>query len=262
LERTLLKASMSGPDYPEHPADGIRSTDEKRSKSRKFIGVAATCLILIACLAYVSHLLSGRHFSLFDFSGLVLFLLFIVVVDRIIVPQIGALPPADQLVEPSAEQEKIGALLDGLPADCVVLHNVNSGQGNIDHLVFRKDGAVFLIEDESNGGGTPGKGKPFEKGMAGHADQNALWLQNHLKTRFGFEPWIHAAIVFPSDAGSKSHFKVRGVSVVSPETLLIWMNQASGDRRMTATLWPQVEQLKRELSRLAPNHLAPPAGLR
>ena len=140
-----LKQGMSGPDYPEHPADEIRAADEQRNKGRKFIGLSATCLIFIVCLAYVSHLFSGHRFSFFDFSGLVLFLLFIVVVDRIVLPRLDSLRQPESLAEQDvAADGKIRALLDGLPAGCVVLHDVNTGEASIDHLVFRKDGAVFL----------------------------------------------------------------------------------------------------------------------
>jgi hypothetical protein len=254
---------MSGPDYPEHPADEIRSADEQRNKGRKFIGLSATCLIFIVCLAYVSHLFSGHRFSFFDFSGLVLFLLFIVVVDRIVLPRLDSLRQPDSLAEQDvAADGKIRALLDGLPAGCVVLHDVSTGEASIDHLVFRRDGAVFLIECHSHDkDGTKRNAKLFGKGFASNINQNAFWLRNQLKIRLGFEPWVHAAIVFFDD-GVKSHFKVRGVSVVLPDSLLNWMNQTPGDQRLTANLWPQVEQLKAELSRPASIHLAPLMTLR
>lgn len=256
-----LKRCMSGPDFPEHPADAIRSTDGQRNKSRKFIGLSATCLILIVCLAYVSHLFSGHGFSLFDFSGLVLFLLFVVIVDRLVMPRLDTHQP-DILADQGAADKKIATLLDELPADCVALHHVNTGEGSIDHVVFRKDGAVFLIETLSPDKSIMARnGNPFGKNFASQTNKNTLWLRHQLKTRLGFELWIHAAIV-SFEAGVEGNFKVRGVSVVPEDSLVDWMNQSPGDRRLTATLWPQIEQLKTELSRPASIHLAPLMTLR
>ncbi len=248
---------MRGPEFQNSSApSGSRSADEQRIKSRKFIGLAATCLILITCLAYVSHLFSGQGVSLYSFSGLILFLLFIIVVDRILAPQIGGLPAPELASEPTGERlGQIRMLLDGLPAGHVVVHDVPTLQGTIDHLVFRKDGAVFLIEVR------PDAGKLLGPGFAGLMDEKTSWLRNQLKTRLGCEPIIHAVIV-PAEAGFNNHFKVHCGHVVSKDSLLHWMQQSPGDPHLAAIPWSQVGQLKSDLARPASIHLAPLVGLR
>ncbi len=88
-------------------------------------------------------------------------------------------------------EEKIGALLDQLPADYVVWHDVKTDGGNIDHLAFRKDGAVFLIETKSHHGNIAQKdgqlcrnGQPLEKKFIGQAHRNVFWLKEFFENAF------------------------------------------------------------------------------
>lgn len=49
-------------------------------------------------------------------------------------------------------EEKVGELLDALGDGYVVLHDVVSPYGNIDHVVIAQDGGIFLLETKAHGG--------------------------------------------------------------------------------------------------------------
>jgi Nuclease-related domain len=261
---------MSGRSFPEDSADkSAHALDGRRHEHRKFIGLAAGCLVFVVCLAYVSYLFSDHHFSFFEFACLMLFVLFVVVVDRIVLPRMDGLQKWDEFARRgAAADKKIGALLEELPDDYVVMHDLKTGEGRIDHLVFRKDGAIFLIETQSHDGDVTqrnGKllrnGRPFEKDFVRQAVQNIFWARNFLKTRLGFEPWVYATIVFP-DAYVARHLRVKGVNIIHASFLLRWMQQAAGDSRVAETLWSQAAKLKNELIAPASIHLAPLMSLR
>ncbi len=50
-------------------------------------------------------------------------------------------------------EEMIGALLDELGEGYLVIHDVRSPYGNLDHVVVGENGGVFIIETKSHGGG-------------------------------------------------------------------------------------------------------------
>ncbi len=159
-------------------------------------------------------------------------------------------------------EEKIGALLDGLTGNYAVQHDVNTGRGNIDHLVFRGDGAIFLIETKSHSGWITRQddelrrnGQPPEKDFVRQTLNNVIWLKNFLKTRAGFELWINAAIVF-TDAHVEKHLKLKNVDVFNARYLTGWLERARGKPRTSVFLWPKVASLKNELAAPDSIHLA------
>jgi Holliday junction resolvase-like predicted endonuclease len=140
-------------------------------------------------------------------------------------------------------EEHVGAILNGLSSDCVVLHDVPAQFGNIDHLVFRHDGAIFLIETKSH------RGRVTEQSAAKFVQQtlrNILWLRDVLKSRFGIEPWIHAAIVF-TKGYVRLHWTIQRVAVIRPSYLARWMAKQPGNSPLAERLLPRIERVKKEL---------------
>jgi hypothetical protein len=241
-----------------------REMAEKRRKLRRNLGLSACVLIISATYFFVHYLLFGHPALLFIGCGTVLFLLFIFTMDRTITPVLDELFSWEWLATKGAKaEEKIGDVLSGLPGECVVLHDVNKEYGNIDHLAFRKDGAIFLIETKSHHGNIAQQngelcrnGRQLEKNFIGQTHRNVYWLKEFLKTRLGFEPqWVHAVIVF-SNAYVEKHLEIKGVAVINVSFLSEWIRRQPGNAKVAATLWPEVENLKNELSSFAPNRLA------
>ncbi len=108
-----------------------------------------------------------------------------------------------QALRGAQAEETVGAVLAALTADFFVLHDVQSPLGNIDHVVIRRGGGVYLIETKSHGGRVEvlGEtllvdGRPPEKDFIAQALNNAYWLRSEIGRVVGQEPWITPVIVF------------------------------------------------------------------
>jgi len=242
-----------------------RQLGERWQTRRKIIGLAAMGLIFIVSVLSVLYFLGNRT-SMFQTGGLLLLsvsFLIMKAAERIAGPEMDKLFWRERRAHLGAlAEKKIGALLDGLAENYAVLHDVNAGQGNIDHLVFRRDGAVFMIETKSHSGWITRhddelrrNGQSLEKDFIQQTLDNVSWLKKTLKARAGFEPWIHAAIVF-SDAHVEKHLKLKNIDVFNARYLTRWLDRAHGNPRASVFLWPQVENLKNDLATSGSIHLA------
>jgi hypothetical protein len=257
---------MQQQDVPANLAG--RSTHklgERWDTRRKIIGLSAIGLIFIVCAGAIIFLLGWRP-SIFQTSGLLLLSITFVImkaVERVTGPDMDKLFRREPHAHRGAvADEKIGALLDGLAENYAVRHNVNTGRGNINHLVFRRDGAVFLIVTKSHSGWITRhdnqlrrNGRPLDNDLIQQTLDNLSWLKKFLKARAGFEPWIHVAIVF-TDAHVEKHLKLKNVDVFSASHLTRWLERARGNPRASVFLWPRVENLKNELAAPDSIHLA------
>jgi hypothetical protein len=269
LERTLLKRGVNM-NSGGCAGESTRQFAEKRRKLRKNLGLSAAGFVVLICGCFLGYLYFGHPALISIICGLVLFVLIVIKIDRTIIPVMDELMLCEgNAIRGAKGEEKIGVILDRLMDECVVIHDVNKGQGNIDHLAFRKDGAVFLIETKAHQGKIAQhdgelrrNGRPLEKNFIAQAHGNVYWLKKFLKARLGFEPqWIHAVIVF-SNAYVEKHLEIKGVAIMNATFLSDWIKRQPGNPKIAATLWPEIENLKSELSSPAPNHLAPQAALR
>jgi Nuclease-related domain len=208
----------------------------------------------------------GNHTSMFQTGGLLLLCVSFLIMkaaERVAGPEMDKLFRRERRAHRGAlAEEKIGALLDGLAENYVVRHDVTTSHGNIDHLVFRRDGAVFLIETKSHSGWITRhdndlrrNGQSLEKDFIRQTLNGVSWLKQVLKGRAGFEPWIHAAIVFPN-AHVEKNLRLKNVDVFNARHLTRWLERAQGNPRASVFLWPQVESLTQGLAEPDSMHLA------
>jgi hypothetical protein len=204
----------------------------------------------LAFLFYLGH----RDFSPKKIPELLLVLGAMVCVDKVLIPVLDRLITMEGRATRGAEgEEEVGTIPDRLGPSCIVLHDLDTGRGNIDHLVFREDGAVFLIETKSHRGTVSEEqgelrlnGGHFEKDILKQTHANMFWLRNFLEPRLSLQPWITAAIVFPS-AYVTVRCKLRGVDVINAGFLEKWMARARGNPQVAKKLWPQISEVKREI---------------
>jgi hypothetical protein len=151
-------------------------------------------------------------------------------------------------------EEAVGAILDRVPENYTVLHDVPAPFGNIDHVVLRKDGAVFVIETKSTGGWVTERngqllinGKAPEKDFTRQTLRNAMHVQNKLAAELGITPWVNAALVF-----TRAHVSVRGeigrIRVMNVRSLEKWMATTPGQRevaRRAAMKWEKIREVLR-----------------
>jgi hypothetical protein len=149
----------------------------------------------------------------------------------------------ESVIEPA---ECVTQTLSSLPQKCLVVHEVAARYGNIEHLVVREDGAVFLIETRLHRGFiTHRKGEllvdgcPFEADFIRQTTTNAFVLRDLLADGLGISPFIHAAIVFPN-AAVKVEKAIYGVDVIEADELGPWMGKARGNQEiagLVAATW-------------------------
>jgi Nuclease-related domain len=226
-----------------------------RPRRRKIIGLSAGVLILIVCAVSATCWWGYRPVIVLAGGLSLLSISFMTVVYRITWPEMDNPFRRDRNVyRQAAALENVSALLDGLPENYAVLHDVNTGRGSIDHLAFRRDGAVFLMETRSHGGRSTSKdvqqprhGQLLEKDFSRQTLDHIGWLERFLKAHAVFEPRVHAAIVF-TDVLVEKHSSENRIDVLDASCLKQWLEQGPGNSRAAAILWPQVENFKNELA--------------
>ena len=147
-------------------------------------------------------------------------------------------------------EESIGALLDKLPGDNLVLHDVRSQFGNIDHIIISRTKGVILVETKSHRGEITVEndnllidGKPTEKDFIRQTLNNCYWLKEWIKTNTGLEAWINCAIVF-TNGFVTVRGKIKGVSVINAKYFSAYYERLP-DSRGGALLWDGREKLQR-----------------
>jgi len=217
------------------PGGGARQMEKRRRRARILLVILAIATVI----TLFSITLSARNVMI---SLLVLAAL--AFVDRATHRDLDWFEKrADDAGRGAEAEEAVGTTLSCIP-DCEVLHDVPAQFGNIDHLVFRKDGAILLIETKSY------RGKVTERSAEKFLQQthrNLFWLRDFLKDRFGIEAWINAAIVFPN-AYVTVRRPLRGVDFINSKYLERWMNKVRGNPQLAKNLWPRIQEVKWELA--------------
>ena len=144
-------------------------------------------------------------------------------------------------------EESIGELLDKLPGDNLVLHDVASRFGNIDHIIISRAKGVILVETKSHRGRITAEndnllidGKPPEKDFIKQTLNNCYWLKEWIKTNTGLDAWINCVIVF-TNGFVTVRGKIKGVSVINAKYFPEYFERLP-DSRVTA-LWDGREKL-------------------
>jgi hypothetical protein len=150
-------------------------------------------------------------------------------------------------------EEKIGGLLEKLPEDFCVLHDIESTYGNIDHIVISKQNGIFLIETKAHGGTVRIDGETLlvnnklpEKNFISQALQNAYWLKEVIGKEVDAQPWITPVIVFTNAFVSASK-PVKGVIVVNKKFLLSLLQRANKPNPVNTQVWQEREKISERL---------------
>lgn len=211
--------------------------------------VGLLCLAIFFCLNLT---------NIWGFKPLVtlICILGMIAVDRGIIPLMDRFKKREgDAIRGAEAEEAVGAILDRLPDNHMVLHDVECAYGNIDHLILRKDGAVFMIETKSMHGQVSERngqllvnGKPPQKDFIRQAQRNAAWVSDVLQTQLGIIPWVSGAVVF-----TKAYVSVRRklgqIDVVNVGYLQRWMARAPGQREVVRRATAQWEKIRSALEK-------------
>ena len=125
---------------------------------------------------------------------------------------------AKQAERGAIAEEKTGAFLEGLPEGNFIIHDFDTGRGNIDHILVGPKG-VFTLEVKSHRGKVTfddskllRDGKPFEKDILKQAWAECFAVREALGKWNIAEPKAEPLIVF-SNAFVEVRGKTKGVDV-------------------------------------------------
>jgi Holliday junction resolvase-like predicted endonuclease len=147
-------------------------------------------------------------------------------------------------------EERVAHILESLGEEFLVMHDVESPYGNIDHIVIGERKGVFLLETKAHGGrvelsegGLMVNGKPPEKDFITQTLQNTYWLRDEIAGVVGQKPWITALLVF-ANAFVPRLPAVKGVRILNKKFLLATIE--SGGRRvpLNARIWEMRDQIE------------------
>ena len=152
-------------------------------------------------------------------------------------------------------EEAVGAILDKLAKQSdryLVLHDVMAEYGNVDHIVVRKDGVVFMIETKSQRGKVTERdgrllvsGRSPKKDFMAQAGRNAVWLGKRMEQKLGIPVWVKAGLVFPN-AYVGVRREVKGVTGMGQHYLKPWIERQPANAEMgkrMAAAWDQLPTL-------------------
>ncbi len=153
-------------------------------------------------------------------------------------------------------EEILGDLLSNLNKDFLVLHDVSSPYGNIDHIVIGKNNGVFLLETKAHGGRVevlPNRllvnGKPPEKDFIKQTLRNTYWLRDEIEKVTGKKVWINAVIVF-TNAFVPFEKPIKGIQVVNKKFLINLIEQRTKPSADSSMIWEARFQIAQQLSKL------------
>lgn len=149
-------------------------------------------------------------------------------------------------------EEQVGSILDNLGEDFLVLHDVPSPYGNIDHIVISRQSDVFLIETKAHGGRVTivegqllVNGHVPEKNFITQTLKNTYWLRDEIQRVADAQAWIIPLIVF-TNAFVEPGPPIKNVLVVSKKYLPTVLRRSNGNRYASA-IWDRRERIQSAL---------------
>lgn len=125
-------------------------------------------------------------------------------------------------------------LLELLNDGYLILNDIKYRYGNIDHVVVRPDGAIFLCETKAHQGRvtTDGKrilvnGRPLKRNPISQVMRSIRWIRDLAKHLSGKNPWVVAVVVFPN-ADVTVRRSIKRINVVTLQDLLAFIRQYPG----------------------------------
>ena len=147
-------------------------------------------------------------------------------------------------------EEQVGEILESLDQEHFkVFHDVVLGYGNIDHIVLRRDGAVFVVETKSHSGKISHdgsnllrNGRPLEKDFVRQTLGNALTLGKHLGAYAQRQVWVTGILCF-TRGFVQVRGAIKGVQVINVKWLSNSIESGSSNAELSDWLWEHFETL-------------------
>jgi hypothetical protein len=230
--------------YGKRAGQSTRDMAEKRHRSRVWFVLLTTGAVLLI-LILISNL------KIVGFGGLlVLGLLFLVriAMDYMEVRAKQMRGEERRAIRGAEAEERIGADLDDLGEDYLVIHDVISPYGNIDHVVIGKQNGVFLIETKAHGGRVSAvdgrllvNGHEPEKDFIAQALKSTYWLRDEIHNSAGIDTWITPVVVF-TNAFVERTAPIKGVRITNIKYIQNVLQSSSLNAR-NLSIWESREKI-------------------
>jgi len=122
-------------------------------------------------------------------------------------------------------EEFIGSILEKLPDNYTVIHDIETPYGNVDHIVVGPTG-VFVIETKSHHGRITERNglllrnnKPLEKNFIKQVLDNTFYIKEKIKESVGIEAYVKALLVF-TNAYVDIKREIANVKIINKSFLL------------------------------------------
>ncbi len=208
----------------------------KMQWSRMAVALAVLLLIWLATFVYSRNVKTVLSFGLT--GSLAVGAIFVIGIKLLEKKANVTIKRTKQAERGAVAEEKAGAILDGLPEGNFVVHDFDTGRGNIDHILVGPKG-IFTLEVKSHrgtvtfdNGSLLRDGKPFEKDFVKQAWAECFAVREILAEWEIKEPVAEPLIVF-SNAFVKVRGKANGASVINLKFLPSYLGRLP-DRLTTA----------------------------
>jgi hypothetical protein len=221
-----------------------------RQRRNRAILYAAVGLGAIALLG-----LAIQHGSALGAGGILLLYAVLLALPRVLEKSMDRRMRRVEDAERGAKgEEAVGRILEGLGSDHLILHDVPSPFGNIDHVVIGRNAGVFLLETKAHGGRVDvieGRlllnRKPPDKNFIAQVLKNSYWLREEIGKVIGEEPWVTPFLVF-TNAFVARVSPIKGVRIINKKFLLDAIRAESKGSPVNARLWDRRAELEARLT--------------
>lgn len=251
--RTFAAEEPAGKDPTRRVGWSVRQMAQDRYRARvslTLMGLGGIVLLALVALGVRSS--DGRMglVGLSAFFGLLLLIRLVADLTETRVRRI--MQEERRAIRGAQAEETVGDILKDLDEDYMVLHDLISPHGNIDHVVITSRGGVFLLETKSHWGRISvdrGRilvnGHEPEKDFVAQVLRNARWLKEIIQATTGTDPWIIPMIVF-TNAFVEPAPPIRGVRIINKRYLLNALKRFDLQRPIPA-IWENREKIRERL---------------
>jgi len=139
--------------------------------------------------------------------------------------------------------ESVKRLFSNLPGTCEVFHDINTGHGKIDHLIFSREHGLFVVEIKNHSGKVMSadtqlslNNLPPDKDYFVNIIWNSFWLMERVRKATKLEVTVTPVIVLPNATVDVAG-PINGVSIIRPDNLTETISKAKIDPAIAASLW-------------------------
>ncbi len=154
----------------------------------------------------------------------------------------------DRYLRGGLGEEVVGKILDNLNDDYAIVHDIQTGFGNIDHFIICKNGNIFVLETKSHRGSVTIQNNEIlinEKRPEKNFLKQSLWNANLIRDEFsailGFTPRVTPVLVF-TNAFVPYLPIIQKVFILNKKYLLRFIT-ASQPQKNALKLWQKKEAL-------------------